>query len=126
MPLSVGPVVAGYRIEGVLGSGGMGTVYLARHPTLPRSDALKILSAELSLDPEFRARFIREADLAATLNHPNIVTVFNRGETGEGQLCIAMEYVDGMAASDIDSAILTPTRIVRVVTDVARALDYAH
>jgi eukaryotic-like serine/threonine-protein kinase len=126
MPLAVGTVVAGYRIEAVLGAGGMGTVYLARHPTLPRNDALKILSAELSLDPEFRARFIREADLAATLNHPNIVTVFNRGETEDGQLWIAMEYVEGTSASDIARANLTPKRIVRIVTDVAKALDYAH
>jgi eukaryotic-like serine/threonine-protein kinase len=119
-------VVAGYRIEGVLGSGGMGTVYLARHPTLPRNDALKVLSAELSLDQQFRARFIREADLAATLNHPNIVTVFNRGETEDGQLWIAMEYVDGTAANDLARANLTPNRITRIITDVARALDYAH
>ena len=126
MPLAIGTVIAGYRIEGVLGSGGMGTVYLARHPTLPRSDALKILSAELSVDEQFRARFTREADLAATLSHPNIVTVFNRGETEDGQLWIAMEYVDGTAASDLAAANLTPTRIVRIISDVAKALDYAH
>lgn len=126
MALAVGTIVAGYRIEGVLGSGGMGTVYLARHPTLPRSDALKILSAELSLDHQFRARFTREADLAATLNHPNIVTVFNRGETDDGHLWIAMEYVEGTAASDLARADLTATRIVRIISDVAKALDYPH
>jgi eukaryotic-like serine/threonine-protein kinase len=126
MPLAMGTVVDGYRIEGVLGAGGMGTVYLARHPTLPRSDGLKILSTELSLDQKFRARFIREADLAATLNHPNIVKVFNRGETADSQLWIAMEYVDGTAANDVASANLTPARIARIITDVARALDYAH
>ncbi|WP_101953288.1 serine/threonine-protein kinase [Mycobacterium intracellulare] len=125
MPLAVGTVIAGYRIENVLGSGGMGTVYLARHPTLPRSDALKILSAELSVDRQFRIRFTREADLAATLNHPNIVRVYNRGET-DGHLWIAMEYVEGTAANDLARANLTPTRIVRIITDVAAALDYAH
>lgn len=125
MPLAVGTVIAGYRIENVLGSGGMGTVYLARHPTLPRSDALKILSSELSVDRQFRVRFTREADLAATLNHPNIVRVYNRGET-DGHLWIAMEYVEGTAANDLARANLTPTRIVRIITDVAAALDYAH
>jgi eukaryotic-like serine/threonine-protein kinase len=126
MPLSVGTLVAGYRIEGVLGAGGMGTVYLARHPTLPRNDALKILSSELSLDRQFRTRFTREADLAATLNHPNIVRVYNRGETDDGQLWIAMEYVDGTTAGDLDRAHQTLARIVRIITDVATALDYAH
>lgn len=125
MPLAVGTVIAGYRIESVLGSGGMGTVYLARHPTLPRSDALKILSSELSVDRQFRVRFTREADLAATLNHPNIVRVYNRGET-DGHLWIAIEYVEGTAANDLARANLTPTRIVRIITDVAAALDYAH
>ncbi|MGE2818031.1 serine/threonine-protein kinase [Mycobacterium heidelbergense] len=126
MPLAVGTIVAGYRIEAVLGSGGMGTVYLARHPNLPRSDALKILSSELSVDRQFRTRFIREADLAASLNHPNIVTVFDRGQTDDGQLWIAMQYVEGTAASDLDRQYQTLERIVRIIGDVAAALDYAH
>ena len=81
--LSAGSVVAGYRIERVLGSGGMGEVYLAAHPSLPRYDALKVLNAELSGDPDFRARFIREADVAARLDHPNIVSIYNRGSRHE-------------------------------------------
>jgi serine/threonine protein kinase len=98
--LTVGSVVAGYRIERVLGSGGMGSVYLAANPTLPRLDALKVLSAELSRDDDFRARFVREADVAAALDHPQIVSVYNRGETDDGQLWIAMQFVDGTDADD--------------------------
>jgi eukaryotic-like serine/threonine-protein kinase len=105
----------------------MGTVYRAAHPSLPRSDALKILSAELSQNPDFRARFIREADLAATLDHPNIVAVYNRGETDEGQLWIAMQYVPG---SDADNEVkgngMDPGRAVHIIGEVAKALDHAH
>ena len=127
MPLDPGAVVSGYRIERLLGSGGMGSVYLAANPTLPRRDALKILSAELSADPEFRARFTREADLAAGLDHPNVVTVYTRGETDDGQLWIAMQYVPGSDAdAEIEAGRMTPTRAVAVTAEVARALDYAH
>jgi serine/threonine-protein kinase len=104
----------------------MGTVYRARNPSLPRSDALKVLSSELSQDPHFRARFEREAELAATLDHPNIVTVFGRGET-DGQLWIAMQYVAG---SDADKELLqgrmSPQRAVYIIGEVAKALQYAH
>jgi eukaryotic-like serine/threonine-protein kinase len=89
--LRAGTMISGYRIEKVLGSGGMGTVYLAANPVLPRRDALKVLSSELSQDPGFRTRFLREADLAATLDQPNVATVYTRGETEEGQLWIAMQ-----------------------------------
>jgi eukaryotic-like serine/threonine-protein kinase len=125
--LSVGSVVAGYRIERVLGSGGMGAVYLAANPNLPRYDALKVLSAQLSANPDFRARFVREADLAARLDHPNIVSIYDRGQTGEGQLWIAMQFVDG---TDADKAVragtVSPARAVHIVGQAARALDYAH
>src|SRR3954449_7544673 len=97
-----GSVVAGYRIERALGAGGMGTVYLAQNPSLPRRDALKVLSGELSRNPEFRARFVREADVASSLSHPNIVSIYRRGETEQGQLWIAMQYVDGI---DADAAV---------------------
>jgi serine/threonine protein kinase len=125
--LTAGTVVGGYRIERVLGAGGMGAVYLAAHPTLPRHDALKVLSAELSRDPDFRARFIREADVASALDHPNIVSVYNRGQTDSGELWIAMQYVDGTDADDaLRAGTMTPQRAVYIVGEVARALDYAH
>ncbi|HZU46853.1 MAG TPA: serine/threonine-protein kinase PknH/PknJ [Mycobacterium sp.] len=125
--LTAGTVVAGYRIERVLGTGGMGAVYLAANPNLPRYDALKVLSAELSRDPDFRARFIREADVAAALDHPNIVSVYNRGQTESGELWIAMQYVDGTDADDaLRAATMTPQRAVYIVGEVAKALDYAH
>ncbi len=69
MPLSNGETFAGYRIVRLLGSGGMGEVYLAEHPRLPRRDAVKALPADVSADPDYRARFNREADLAAKLRH---------------------------------------------------------
>lgn len=124
--VTIGSLVAGYRIERVLGAGGMGVVYLARDPDLPRSDALKILSPELSRDPDFRARFQREADVASMLDHPNIVAIRRRGEF-EGQLWIAMQYIDGI---DADAALnaggMTPARAIHIVREVGKALDYAH
>lgn len=128
MAMSPGTIVGGYRVQRVLGAGGMGTVYLAKHPSLPRMDALKVLSAELSRDPEFRARFEREANLAAGLDHPNIVSVYNRGEE-HGQLWIAMQYVDGTdAAAELarDRHAMTPLRALRITTEVGKGLDYAH
>jgi eukaryotic-like serine/threonine-protein kinase len=125
--LGAGSIVGGYRILRVLGSGGMGAVYLAQSPSLPRYDAVKVLSEDLSRDPSFRTRFIREADVAAQLNHPNIVRVYNRGETETGALWIAMQYIDG---TDADAALsagaMTAGRAVRIVAEVARALDFAH
>lgn len=127
MEFHPGDVVGGYTIEGVLGSGGMGTVYKAAHPTLPRSDALKILSAQHSQDDQFRERFLREANLAASLDHPNIVSVFNRGTTETGRLWIAMQYVAGTDAdAEIRAGTMTAPRAAAIVTEVAKALDFAH
>ncbi|MEV6431566.1 serine/threonine-protein kinase [Nocardia sp. NPDC051463] len=128
MALRPGAIVGGYRVLQVLGAGGMGTVYLAQNPILPRRDALKVLSADLSTDGEFRARFEREANLAAGLDHPNIVAVYNRGEE-DGQLWIAMQYVEGTDASEEAKkgpAVMTPQRALRIVSEVGKGLDYAH
>jgi serine/threonine-protein kinase len=90
----MGSELLGYRVERVLGRGGMGVVYLAYQVVLDRMVALKLLAPELAEDDEFRARFLRESRLAASLDHPNIVPVFDAGEV-EGRLYIAMRYVEG-------------------------------
>src|ERR1700751_4980306 len=100
MPRANGEVVAGYTILRLLGSGGMGEVYLAQHPRLPRRDALKVLRADVSADSDYRARFEREADLASTLYHSRIVGVHDRGEV-DGRLWITMDYVDGTDAAHV-------------------------
>src|SRR5947207_14712879 len=89
-----GRVLAGYRIDSVIGRGGMGVVYLAEHLRLKRRAALKVLAPELASDERFRSRFLVEAELAASLDHPNIVTVFDAGEI-DGLLYIAMRLVEG-------------------------------
>ncbi|MGI5221349.1 serine/threonine-protein kinase [Nocardia sp. CA-290969] len=128
MALPPGAVIGGYRIERVLGSGGMGAVYLGQHPSLPRQDAIKVLNEELSSDPEFRARFEREGSLAAGLDHPNIVPVYNRGEE-RGLLWIAMKFVPGTDASEEAQkgpAVMTVQRALRIISEVGKGLDYAH
>jgi serine/threonine-protein kinase len=129
MSLHSGDVFAGYRILRLLGSGGMGEVYLAQHPRLPRHDALKILPSQVSADEEFRRRFEREADLASALWHPHIVGVHDRGET-DGQLWISMDYVDGLDAAQLLAesypAGMPIDEVAEIVTAVASALDYAH
>jgi serine/threonine protein kinase, bacterial len=129
MPLRGGQLFAGYRIVRLLGSGGMGEVYLAEHPRLPRHNAVKVLPVEVSADRDYRARFEREADLAAGLWHPNIVSVHDRGDH-DGQLWISMDYVDGVDAGR-DVAERYPSgmpidQVQAIVTAVASALDYAH
>jgi len=122
-----GDIVAGYTIESVLGVGGMGVVYKAKNPQLPRSDALKVLTTSIQGDGQFRERFLREANVAATLDHPNIVAVYSRGETEGGQLWIAMQYVAGTDADqEVRSGRMSPARAARIITEVAKALDYAH
>ncbi|MGI5216999.1 protein kinase domain-containing protein [Nocardia sp. CA-290969] len=123
--LGVGAAFAGYRVEGVLGQGGMGTVYLARHPRLPRSVALKLLNREVSTDPELVRRFEREADVVAQLEHPGIVGVYDRG-ADDGHLWIAMQYIRGTDAASWKATEQSPATVVRLLTETASALDYAH
>ena len=129
MPLGNGTEIAGYTIERLLGMGGMGEVYLAQHPRLPRKDALKVLRSDVSADPDFQERFNREADLVAQLWHPHIVGIHDRG-TFEGRLWISMDFVDGTDASHLlqerypqGMPVLDAIEIVKAV---GAALDYAH
>ncbi|MFD0000599.1 serine/threonine-protein kinase [Nocardia sp. NPDC127526] len=126
--LAPGAVFAGYRIERVIGSGGMGTVYLAAHPRLPRYEALKVLAVPADAGADYRARFVREAELVAGLDHPNIVAVRDRG-IEHGYPWIAMQFVDGTDAGELirrsPGAIPAPTA-VHIVTEAARGLDAAH
>src|SRR5919201_6583057 len=88
----IGTELAGYRIESLLGRGGMSVVYLAEDVRLKRKAALKVLAPDLAEDQSFRERFISESELAASLDHPNVIPIFEAGEA-EGVLFIAMRYV---------------------------------
>ncbi|MFE3194015.1 serine/threonine-protein kinase [Nocardia sp. NPDC059240] len=124
--LRAGEVFAGYRIEGRLGAGGMGEVYLARDRDLPRPVALKLLTDTASRDYALRQRFRREADTVSLLDHPNIVTVFARGEE-DGRLWIAMSFVNGTdVAREIHGGPLEVSRARYILAEAGKALDYAH
>ncbi|MEV0251385.1 protein kinase [Nocardia sp. NPDC050712] len=123
--LAAGTTFAGYVIERRLGRGGMGSVYLAREPESARRVALKLLNRELFSDTRVRARFEREADLVSRLAHPNIVSAYGSG-LEDDQLWIAMQYIDGADAGNLDTRILPPQRALRIVQETAAALDFAH
>jgi len=127
MDARIGTELAGYRIESVIGRGGMGVVYLAEHLQLQRKVALKILAPELAGDERFRSRFLRESQLAASIDHPNVITVHDAGEAN-GVLYIAMRFVEG---TDLKTLLgregpLDPARAVEIVAQVAAGLDAAH
>ena len=129
----IGKTVSHYRILEKIGSGGMGEVFLAEDSRLQRQVALKFLTKQLTTEKEARERFKREAQAAAALNHPNIVTVYEIGEH-EGQVFIAMEYVDGHTLKEIISTNLTPSalrpmpisQVIEITTQIASGLAAAH
>ena len=127
MTFEAGAVLGRYRIESLVGRGGMGAVYLATDMQLDRRVALKVLSPELTNDERFRNRFITESRIAASLDHPNIVPVYEAGEI-DGQLFIAMRYIDGHDLSDVvaERGALPIPLAVRIVGAIAAALDVAH
>jgi serine/threonine protein kinase/DNA-binding SARP family transcriptional activator len=125
--LQPGTEVAGYRIERTLGRGGMSVVYLAEHDWLQRKVALKVLAPQLAEDERFRERFVRESRLAASLDHPNVIPIYEAGASG-GDLFIAMRYVDGTDLRTLlhESGALEPGKTMAIVRQVAEALDAAH
>lgn len=124
--LTMGTVVAGYRVDRVLGEGGMGVVYEATQLSLERKVALKIVASGLSADSAFRARFRREGQIQASLEHPNIGTVYEAGEE-HGLLFLAMRLIHGTSLKAmIRAGGLDAPRTLRILSAVADALDHAH
>src|SRR5690242_8512724 len=124
----IGTEIAGFRIESVLGRGGMSVVYLAEQTRLGRKVALKILaSGLLERDELFRNRFLQESHLAAALDHPNIIPIYDAGEDN-GCLYIAMRYVEGRDLAQIleHEGEIGLGRTMFILDQVAGALDAAH
>ncbi len=123
----VGSEFAGYLVEALIGRGGMGAVYRAEERGLGRKVALKVIASELAEDSRFRERFLRESRVAASLDHPHIVPIFQAGDE-DGVLFLAMRYVDGTDLAQLISreGALEPARAVSLLEQVAEALDAAH
>jgi ABC-type branched-subunit amino acid transport system substrate-binding protein len=122
-----GSTFAGYQIEDLVGRGGMGVVYRATDLSLERPVALKLIAPELADDERFRSRFLREPRLAASLDHPNVIPIYEAGEH-DGQLYLAMRFVEG---TDLRTLLdtegkLPPERALEILAQVAGALDSAH
>jgi streptogramin lyase len=124
---SIGDILAGYRVDAFVGSGGMGEVYRAFDMRLGRNVALKVLVPRLADDEGFRQRFLHESRLAASLDHPNVIPVYEAGEA-EGRLFIAMRFVEGTDLRQVlsDEGVLEPARALALLAPVAGALDTAH
>jgi len=122
----VGTELAGYRIESLLGVGGMSVVYVAEDLRLKRRVALKLLASRLAEDASFRDRFLRESELAASIDHPNIVPIYEAGTT-EDLLFIAMRYVEGRDLKErLQRGRLEPGDAIGILAQAASALDTAH
>ena len=125
--LHPGDIFAGYHVEALVGRGGMGIVYRARHLRLQRADALKVIAPQLANEDEFRSRFEQESLVAAQIDHPNVIPIYGAGEE-DGLLYIAMRLVSG---TDVRAIVLRegriePRRAARITDAVAGALDAAH
>ncbi len=124
--LSPGTMFGPYRVEALIGAGGMGQVYRATDPRLGRSVALKVLLPELSLDPEFGSRFEQEARVLASLNHPNIAAIHGLEESG-GVHALVLEFVEGPTLAERIARGLLPTKeALTIARQIASALEVAH
>ncbi len=125
--LAPGTTVAGYRIEALIGRGGMGAVYRAEEEGLGRKVALKVIAPELAQDERFRERFLRESRIAASLDHPHVIPLYQAGDV-DGLLFLAMRYVEGydLAKLIAEQGALEPRRAVELLSQIAEALDAAH
>jgi YVTN family beta-propeller protein len=125
--LVAGSVFAGYQIDGIAGEGGMGRVYRATEIALARPVALKLIADDFADDRKFRERFQRESMLAASIDHPNVIPIYEAGEV-DGELYIAMRFVDGTDLRKLVESVgpLDPARAVRMISQVGSALDAAH
>jgi branched-chain amino acid transport system substrate-binding protein len=123
----VGTELLGYRLEAVVGRGGMGVVYRAYDPRLKRDVALKLLAPEYASDERFRERFLSETERAASLEHPNVIPIHDAGEV-DRQLYLVMRYADGGDLKKLlaDERELDPRRAITICAQVAAALDAAH
>src|SRR5580698_8848705 len=117
-----------WRIVAELGRGGMGRVYLAEHLELGRKEALKILMPAMASDPQFVARFRREARAVNRLRHPNIVAIHDFGQLPDGRFYLSMEYVDGVSVSQLlrRHEVLAPPRAMHLLSQLAYAVHHAH
>jgi CHASE2 domain-containing sensor protein len=126
-PLEPTAIIAGYGLQEIVGRGGMGVVYRATQLALDRPVAIKLIAAERSEDPVFRERFTNESRIAASIEHANVIPVYEAGED-DGLLFIAMRLVEGFDLGQLlaRTGPLTPERTARIVIQVAGALDAAH
>jgi serine/threonine-protein kinase len=125
----VGSVIAGnYHIEKKLGEGGMGAVYLGQHVKMGRKSAIKVMTQSMANDPDAIARFNREATNAARINHPNVCAIYDFGETPDGLIYLAMEFIEGESLSDLleREGALPPARAASIFQQAGDALQAAH
>ena len=126
--IQIGSIFAGYSIEGVLGRGGMGVVYLAEQHELGRKVAIKVIAPALASDPDYLRRFKHESRLAAAIEHPNAIPIYEAGVAEDEIPYLVMRYVDGVDLATLlrQEGKLDGARAARIVEQVSGALDEAH